>query len=190
MLLPRLVLLSVALGTATLTACSSTTSGSGTGSSATPTTAAATSTTASATTSTDSSTATGVTTRLEALCAATNAKVKQLPTPSGPTDFAAIATWAPQTLILHAEFVASAQKLLAGGTDTAELRTRFIGADSADFDRAAPIIAQMGPAARAHDAARLSMLVDSLTKLPDHSTAIANYLTSKGLTACADLESS
>lgn len=126
--------------------------------------------------------------KANAVCKETDAKIKALPEPSGPTDYAAIIADGEASLSEFPGFITKIKAAVAESPDKDELTTKWVAADEADFAGQKPLLDKVLAAAKAHDAAQTSQYLDQLSNYKDHSAGIASYLNSYGLTDCATLE--
>jgi hypothetical protein len=127
--------------------------------------------------------------KANALCRKTVGKIDALPTPSGPTDYAAIVTSLEATLALFPQWLGEAKALVAQSSDEDELTSKWLALDESDFNAQKALFTRVLAAAKAKNATETAKLAGQLGQAPSHSDGIAKYLTSYGLTDCAKLES-
>jgi hypothetical protein len=129
-------------------------------------------------------------TKMNAVCAAIDQQRKALPTPSGLTDYPVIAQNLSGTLRILPSFISQADALVQRSPDKTALDTNWLDLEKADFAAVKPIAERMVADSTAKDSAKVAADGEALSSAPDHSSAIATYMTSYGLTSCATLESS
>jgi hypothetical protein len=171
-----------------ITGCSSSTTGSG--KSPTPT-ASGTSLSSPSTATSDSAGALAkaqFVAQANAVCASTLTKVKGVSTPTSETDYAAIAEYTQQLIVLFPPYLQQVKALVAQSADKDELTTKWITPEEGDFTAEQPLLTELIAAADAKDAAKVKSIEQSLSDGPDHSDAIASFMTGYGLTDCASLE--
>ena len=177
---------------AVLAACSSTTNGHVVAGPA-PTTASTTGFPAT-TSAPDTTSASGTlpkadfVTQMNAVCADVQSQRDALPTP-GQGDYAGLVTYIEGVLRLFPVYVARVKILVARSADRAELTQKWVVVEEADYALAEPVLVKLLAAAKARDAAAVRTYTDELDKVPDHTTEIADFMTSYGLTTCATFES-
>jgi pimeloyl-ACP methyl ester carboxylesterase len=126
---------------------------------------------------------------MNTLCAAYDARLEALPTPTAATDFAAISVSVAATLRLEPEFLARAEALTARTAERAVLEKNWLAVDKADLAAAKPLAQQLVAHSEAHDAAKVRADSGALDALPDHSARLVSFLNGYGLSKCARLES-
>jgi hypothetical protein len=151
-------------------------------------TAGSASATASASTGTLSKTE--FVTKMDAVCTAIDAKRKALPTPSGPSDFAALTAYTEGTLALFPAYFSQASALVAQSADKAELQAKWLDVEKSDFSAQQVAAEKLLTASKEKNAALVSQYTSQLSAASDHSSEIAAFMTTYGLTSCAALESS
>lgn len=128
--------------------------------------------------------------KMNAVCSAVDQQRKALPTPSGLTDYPVIAQNLSGTLRILPAFISQADALVQRSPDKAALNTNWLDIEKADFTAIKPIAERMVTDSNAKDSAKVAADGEALSSAPDHSSTIATYMTSYGLTNCATLESS
>ncbi len=128
--------------------------------------------------------------RMNALCSAVDAQRKALPTPAGPTDYAAISTNISATMRLLPSLISHAEALIAQSADRALLEKNWLSVEKADYAVIKPIAQRLVTDSNAHDAAKVRADGAALDAAPDHSRGLSTFLTGYGLSSCASLESS
>jgi hypothetical protein len=179
-------------------ACSSSGSSSGSPSSSAPASGSASGSASAAPASTTSGSASGgaaltkaeFITQADALCSSIKTKLAAVPDPASGTDYTGLENKVEVTLSLFPPYIAQVKALANRSPDAAEINTKWIDVEVADYQAAGPLYAQLATAAQAKNAAAVGDLVTQLGSLPDHSTQLASFMTSYGLTDCASLESS
>jgi glucose/arabinose dehydrogenase len=181
------VTIGLALVTATaLAGCGSAGASHGTAGSASATSSA----TAPASASTGTLSKTEFVTKMDAVCTAIDAKRKALPTPSGPSDFAALTAYTEGTLALFPAYFSQASALVAQSADKAELQAKWLDVEKSDFSAQQVAAEKLLTASKEKNAALVSQYTSQLSAASDHSSEIAAFMTTYGLTSCAALESS
>lgn len=127
-------------------------------------------------------------TEMNAVCSSIS-KTLERSLPSSDTDYPALRAFFTETLALYQTYITQAKRLAAETADAELLNQKWISIEEADFDRAKPVLLQLIVAASNEDKAKIDQLEAQLNKLPDHSGAIAQFMTGYGLTDCATLES-
>jgi hypothetical protein len=128
-------------------------------------------------------------TKMNAVCSAVDTQRKALPTPSGLTDYPNIVSNLSGTLRLLPSFIAQADQLINRSPDKAELTTKWLAIEKSDFATTKPLAERMIADSVAKNAAKVATDGEALSSAPDHSSTIASFMTSYGLTSCAALES-
>lgn len=127
---------------------------------------------------------------MNAVCAAVDSQRRALPTPSGLTDYPAIAANLSGTLRILPSFIAKAEGLVNQSVDKAQLTTKWLALEKSDYAATKPIAERMVADSTAKNASRVQADGAALSAAPDHSATIAQFMTGYGLTACATLETS
>jgi hypothetical protein len=128
--------------------------------------------------------------KMNAICTAIDTQRKALPTPSGPTDYLAIAANLSGTLRILPSFIAQADQLVTRSPDRDSLNRNWLSIEKSDFATIKPIAERMVVDSNAKDSAKVSADGEALSSAPDHSSTIATFMTGYGLTSCASLEQS
>lgn len=125
--------------------------------------------------------------RMNVVCAGVS-RTLAASAPKSLTDYPALRDFAAATLTLFQAYITQAKTLAAKTADRAELNDKWISVEEADFNRGKPLLIQLVAAADAKDKAKIDALESQVGALPDHSAAIASFMTGYGLTDCAQLE--
>lgn len=129
-------------------------------------------------------------TKMDKVCSDVKRQLDALPKPSSTDDFTNLNAFAKATLTLFPPYIAAAGSLVTKTADAEELTDKWLAVEESDFEKTQPLLAQMVDATQAQDGTKVQALVSQLQAAPDHSTEIAGFMTSYGLTDCAALESS
>ena len=127
---------------------------------------------------------------MNAVCTVTNTNRAALPVPTSETDYAKISANLEGTLLLIPTFISEAEALVGQSADKAELTAKWISFEKSDFAAIKPIAQRMVDASKAKDSAKVKKIGAELDAAPNHSEAMARFMTTYGLTACANLETS
>jgi hypothetical protein len=125
--------------------------------------------------------------RMNVVCAGVS-RTLTTSAPTSVTDYPALRNFAAATLTLFQAYITQAKTLAAKTADSADLNDKWISVEESDFNRGKPLLVELIAAADAKDAAKVDALESQLGALPDHSAAIASFMTAYGLTDCAQLE--
>lgn len=125
--------------------------------------------------------------RMNVVCAGVS-RTLATSAPKSFTDYPALRNFAAATLTLFQAYITQAKTLAAKTADRAELNDKWISVEETDFNRGKPLLIELIAAADARDTAKIDALESQLGALPDHSAAIASFMTAYGLTDCAQLE--
>lgn len=128
--------------------------------------------------------------KMNAVCSAVDTQRKALPTPSGLDDYPNIIANLSGTLRLLPSFISQADALVQRSSDKAELTEKWLTFERSDFAAVKPIAQRMVADSTAKDSAKVAADGEALSGAPDHSSAIAAFMNSYGLTTCATLEAS
>jgi hypothetical protein len=126
--------------------------------------------------------------KMNAICSAVDSQRKALPTPSGLTDYPAIAANLSGTLRILPAFIAQADQLVGRTADRDVLTRSWLSIEKSDFATVKPIAERMVLDSNAKDSAKVAADGEALSGAPDHSATIATFMTGYGLTSCASLE--
>jgi hypothetical protein len=170
--------------------CSGGSSGSGNSAPTTPATGSTSSSSSAAAPSGNSLSKEDFLTAMNADCKTTNAKIKANAAPTGPTDYDGIQKYLAVVLAERDPFYQRADALVGQTEDKTELTTKWLTPAEKMAAEQDPLFSQLVAAAKAKDDAKLTALFAQLSALDDTSDQIASFLTSYGLTDCADLEGS
>jgi hypothetical protein len=129
-------------------------------------------------------------TKADAVCTATIAKVAALPVPTGEADYTNLLANLVGTESLFQTYIAQIKVLVAQSPDKAELTSKWVSLEDADYDSAQPVLAELITALKAKDQAAVQTAGNKLDGGADHTAEMATFLKSYGLTECAKLESS
>jgi hypothetical protein len=122
-------------------------------------------------------------------CSKINAQFAALPVPSSADDNQAIRDLLALGLKLYPPYIAQAKRLAVQTDDAEELQSNWLTPEEADFNTEKPVLVALISAIDAKDATKVQRLEAQLDAMPDHTDAIAEFMTTYGLTDCADLES-
>lgn len=128
--------------------------------------------------------------QMDRVCSDVKHQLDALPKPSSADDYTNLNALAKGTLTLFPPYIAAAGSLAAKTADSQELTDKWLAVEESDFEKSQPLLSQMVDATQAQDGTKVQALVRQLQAVPDHSTEIAGFMTSYGLTDCAALESS
>lgn len=129
-------------------------------------------------------------TQMDKVCSDVKRQLDAVPKPSSADDFADLNALAKATLTLFPPYITAAGALVTKTADAEELTDKWVAVEESDFEKTQPLLAQMVDATQAQDGTKVHALVSQLQGAPDHSTEIAGFMTTYGLTDCAALESS
>jgi hypothetical protein len=128
--------------------------------------------------------------KMNAVCVDFNTKIQQLPQPSDAEDYAAIAANIQGTVTLLPQYIKQAETLVARSADKEALTDNWLTVEKSDFVAFAPAAKKFVTDAKAKNAAKLQADGKELDAAPDHSEAIAGFMSGYGLKSCAILERS
>lgn len=126
--------------------------------------------------------------KMNDLCSAVDQQRMALPVPTGLTDYPNIIANLSGTLRILPAFITQADALIQRSEDKAELTTKWLDIEKADYTATKPIAERMVVDSTAKDQTKVATDGEALASAPDHSADIASFMTSYGLTSCATLE--
>lgn len=128
--------------------------------------------------------------QMDAVCHGVITKLAAVPAPTSADDNVALKNYSIVTLQEFPSYIDQAKALVARSPDQAELTSNWLTPEQSDFAVVRPLIARLVTAIDANDTAEVTSLKTQLNNSPDHSAAMAKFLTGYGLTDCASLETS
>ncbi len=129
-------------------------------------------------------------TKMEAVCVDFNTRIQQLPQPADAQDFTGIAANVQGSLKLFPQYIKQADTLVARSADKATLTQHWLSPEKSDFAAAEPALKKFIADVKAKNRATIVADAQAMDKLPDHSQAIAGFMSGYGLKSCAILENS
>jgi hypothetical protein len=127
-------------------------------------------------------------TRTDKVCAATDARRKALPDPSTSQNAADLISYIDGILVLVPSYLAAVQPLVAQSPDAAELNAKWLDLEKGDYRTFAPLAQKEVDDLKAGNTALLPGDEKAIAAAQDHSSQMAAFLQSYGLTDCAALE--
>jgi hypothetical protein len=128
--------------------------------------------------------------KMNTVCVDFNTKIQQLPQPADAEDYGAIVANLQGTVTLFPQFVKEAEVLIARSADKETLTDNWLTVEQSDFAAFAPAAKKFVADAKAKNAAKVQADAKELDAAPDHSEAIAGFMSGYGLKSCAILERS
>lgn len=128
--------------------------------------------------------------KMDAVCVDFTTKIQQLPRPTDETDYANIAETLKGTLRLFPSYIKQAEALVSRSADKATLTDNWLSVEKSDFAASEPVLKKFVADVKANNRARFAADTTALGRTPDHSEAIAGFMSGYGLKSCAILERS
>jgi hypothetical protein len=151
----------------------------------TPTPPSLSTTVGAPTTNSSSSGSAAFTTSANMLCRETSG---QIPEARNPFNLAGIVSTIRATLAVYPVFLQRMGALIARQPDATELRARYLGPITADWDASVAFARQLVAAYQAGDTRTAESLIEQIAAAPDHRSEVERYLRGIGLDDCAALE--
>lgn len=129
-------------------------------------------------------------TKMEAVCVDFTTKLQQLPQPAAEDDYVNLAAAVEGTLKLIPAYIKQADALVSRSADKATLTDNWLSVEKADFAALAPALKRFLADIKAKNQDKIAADTRVLDNLPDHSEAIAGFMSGYGLKSCAILERS
>jgi len=129
-------------------------------------------------------------TAADAICARYKSKLSSVPTPKSETDYPGIKANLVASFGLAQKFFPEITVLIDKSVDSAELHSKWIDVDKADFDATKAAGDKLIEAITSNDHAAIGPGLAGMEGVPDHTAEIAPYLKAYGFIACYDLENS
>jgi hypothetical protein len=127
---------------------------------------------------------------MDAVCVDFTTKIQRLPQPADETDYANLAAALDGTLKLFPSYIKQAEALVSRSADKAALTENWLSVEKSDFTASEPALKRFVADVKAKNHARFAADTNALGRTPDHSEAIAGYMSGYGLKSCAILERS
>jgi len=124
------------------------------------------------------------------ICSTENTKLQAIPAPTGATDYAAIVTNLTGTLSEFKNYLQQAEAIVPKSPDAAELQSKWIEPEKTELIKVESAISKMVADAQAKDSAKVQADAANLDSASSASKDIGTFLSSYGLTECANLEDS
>lgn len=128
--------------------------------------------------------------KMEAVCLDFTTRIDGLPQPASQQDFATIATDIQGTLTLYPQYIRQADALVNRSADKARLTRSWLSVEKSDFAASEPALKKLVADVKAKNRTAVAADLKALDKVPDHSEAIAAFMSGYGLKKCAALQSS
>lgn len=128
--------------------------------------------------------------KMDAVCVDFTTKVQSLPVPSDEQDYTSLSAAAEGTLKLFPQYIKQAEDLVGKSADKETLTTNWLTVEKSDFAALEPALKKFVADIKAKDQAALAADGNALDKVPDHSEAIAGFMSGYGLKSCAILQRS
>jgi hypothetical protein len=126
--------------------------------------------------------------KMDAVCVNFTAKLQQLPEPMDEQDVTSIAANLEGTLRLFPQYMKQAESLVSRAADEVTLRENWLTVEKSDFRSSEPAFKRFIADVKAKRQDRLQADFTALQNTPDHSEAIAGFMSGYGLKSCAILE--
>lgn len=126
-------------------------------------------------------------TKMEAVCTDFDTRMKALK-PKNEQDLGGIVAGLQGTLQLFPQYIQQAEALVGRSPDKAVLTRNWLRLEKSDYAAFAPAVGKYLADVKAGNAAAVAADARALGALPDHSEAIADFMSGYGLDGCAELE--
>jgi hypothetical protein len=127
---------------------------------------------------------------MDSVCVDFTTKIQQLPQPSDDQDYVSLSADLNGTLKLFPQYMKQAEALVSRSADQTTLTDNWLTVEKSDFAALAPALKKFVADVKAKNQTRLPADLQALDKAPDHSDAIASFMSGYGLKSCAILERS
>ncbi|MEO7261547.1 MAG: hypothetical protein ABI047_09885 [Jatrophihabitantaceae bacterium] len=128
--------------------------------------------------------------KMDAVCVDFTTKLQQLPQPAGEDDYVSLAANIDGTLKLFPAYMKQAGALVGRSVDKAMLTENWLSVEKSDFAVLEPALKKFLADIKAKNEANFAADTSALDNAPDHSEAIAGFMSGYGLKSCAILERS
>jgi hypothetical protein len=128
-------------------------------------------------------------TRLDAVCLATDTKLRALPQAKNRQDYAALLTDFSSTGPIFDAYFAQVTPLVAQSVDRDKLTTKWLAVEKDDYARQQPLVNDMISALQAKNDSSISAVEKQLEKVTVHTGDIVGFFRQYGLHDCADMQS-
>jgi hypothetical protein len=128
--------------------------------------------------------------KMDAVCVDFTTRIQRLPQPGDEQDYANLAAFLGGTLTLFPQYMKQAESLVSRAADQVTLRDNWLSVEQSDFAASEPAFTKLVADVKAKRRARLAADTAALEDTPDHSEAIAGFMSGYGLKSCAILERS
>ncbi|HST47296.1 hypothetical protein [Jatrophihabitans sp.] len=129
-------------------------------------------------------------TKMEAVCADFDTRIQAVTNSKDPKTVAGIVTVTQTILTLYPQYLKQADALVGRSSDKATLTRNWLRLEKSDFAGVEPVLKRYLADVKALDSDAVAVDAKVLDALPDHSEAIAGFMSGYGLKKCAALQSS
>lgn len=126
--------------------------------------------------------------KMDPVCVDFTTRIQRLPQPTSEEDYTTLAAAMDGTLKLFPAYIKQAEALVSRAVDKATLTENWLTVEKSDFAALAPALRKFIADVKAKNNGKLAADLHALDLAPDHSEAIAGFMSGYGLKSCAILE--